>query len=75
MTSTSAPLRARSAAATRERIVDAARDVFISRGYRAASLRDVAAAAETSHRGLLNHFAAKDLLLTADVAGFERATE
>lgn len=75
MTSTSAPLRARSAAATRERIVDAARDVFISRGYRAASLRDVAAAAEISHPGLLKHFAAKDLLLTAVIAGFERATE
>lgn len=70
----SASARTRSAAATRERIVDAARDVFISRGYRAASLRDVAAAAGITHPGLLKHFPTKDLLLAAVIAGYDSAT-
>ncbi|QOC26645.1 MULTISPECIES: TetR/AcrR family transcriptional regulator [Microbacterium] len=72
---TSTPQRTRNAAATRDRIVEAARDVFVSRGYRAASLRDVAAAAGITHPGLLKHFASKDLLLTAVIASFDRATE
>lgn len=70
-----APARTRNAAATRERIVEAARDVFISQGYRAASLRDVAAAAGITHPGLLKHFATKDLLLTAVIAGYDRSAE
>lgn len=72
---TTAPTRTRNVAATRERIVEAAREVFISRGYRAASLRDVAAAADISHPGLLKHFATKDMLLTAVIAGFDRSAE
>jgi len=66
--------RTRNAAATRERIVAAARDVFIGRGYRAASLRDVAAAAGLSHPGLLKHFPTKDRLLAAVIAEFDAAT-
>lgn len=72
---TTAVARTRNAAATRARIVEAAREVFISRGYRAASLRDVATAAGISHPGLLKHFATKDMLLAAVVAGFDRSTE
>ncbi|EPD85726.1 hypothetical protein HMPREF1529_00738 [Microbacterium sp. oral taxon 186 str. F0373] len=72
---TTAPTRTRNVAATRDRIVEAAREVFISRGYRAASLRDVAAAADISHPGLLKHFATKDMLLTAVIAGFDRSAE
>lgn len=72
---TTAPARTRNAPATRERIVEAAREVFISRGYRAASLRDVAAAAGISHPGLLKHFATKDLLLTAVIAGYDHSAE
>ncbi|GAA5034081.1 TetR/AcrR family transcriptional regulator [Microbacterium fluvii] len=67
--------RAERAEQTRSRIVEAARDVFIERGYRAASLRDVAAAAGISHPGLLKHFGSKELLLEAVVAAFESANE
>jgi len=66
--------RARKTAATRERIVAAARDVFTGRGYRTASLRDVASAAGLSHPGLLKHFATKDRLLAAVIAEFDAAT-
>lgn len=56
---------------TRTRIVDAARETFVARGYRTASLRDVATAAGISHPGLLKHFATKDELLAAVVESFE----
>ncbi len=72
---TPAPARRRNTAATRERIVDAAREVFVARGYRAASLRDVATAAGITHPGLLKHFATKDLLLAAVIATYDRAAE
>jgi len=63
------------AAGTRQRIVDAARELFISNGYRSTSLRDIAAAASVSHPGLLGHFASKDDLLAEVVAGFEDDNE
>ena len=63
------------AAATRQRILDAARELFIAHGYRATSLRDIAAAASVSHPGLLGHFASKDDLLAEVVAGFEEDNE
>lgn len=59
------------AAATRERIVTAARELFVAQGYRSTSLRDIAAAASVSHPGLLGHFASKDDLLAEVVARFE----
>ncbi|WP_242684846.1 TetR/AcrR family transcriptional regulator [Microbacterium sp. SD291] len=58
-------------AATRQRILTAARELFIGQGYRATSLRDIAAAASVSHPGLLGHFDSKDDLLAEVVAGFE----
>ncbi|GAA5201377.1 TetR/AcrR family transcriptional regulator [Microbacterium jejuense] len=77
MTTISAPAITRSAQAERTRaaIVVAAHDVFVARGYRASSLRDVAAAAGISHPGLLRHFATKDALLAAVVDSFERDNE
>lgn len=58
-------------AATRQRILDAAHELFVTRGYRATSLRDIAAAASVSHPGLLGHFPSKDALLAEVVAQFE----
>ncbi len=58
-------------AATRERILAAARELFIDQGYRSTSLRDIAAAASVSHPGLLGHFSSKDDLLAEVVAQFE----
>jgi AcrR family transcriptional regulator len=59
------------ATATRARILAAARELFIAQGYRATSLRDIAAAASVSHPGLLGHFTSKDDLLAEVVAQFE----
>ncbi|MFD4958753.1 TetR/AcrR family transcriptional regulator [Microbacterium sp. NPDC058389] len=77
MTTISPAATARSAQAERTRaaIVTAAHDLFVARGYRASSLRDVAAAAAISHPGLLRHFATKDALLAAVVESFERDNE
>lgn len=74
-TATPTGARQTRAAATRRRIVDAARELFVAHGYRATSLRDIAAAASVSHPGLLGHFASKDALLAEVVAGFEDETE
>ncbi len=63
------------AAATRQRIIESARQLFVTHGYRATSLRDIAAAASVSHPGLLGHFASKDELLAEVVAGFEADNE
>jgi AcrR family transcriptional regulator len=63
------------AAATRQRILSAAHDLFVTRGYRSTSLRDIAAAASVSHPGLLGHFASKEDLLAEVVAGLEADNE
>ncbi|MDR2113701.1 MAG: TetR/AcrR family transcriptional regulator [Bifidobacteriaceae bacterium] len=49
----------------RHQIIDAATDVFSQQGYRAASLREIAARVGTSHQGLAYHFASKEALLLA----------
>lgn len=59
-------------AATRQRILAAAHELFVTKGYRSTSLRDIAAAASVSHPGLLGHFASKDDLLAEVVAQFEQ---
>lgn len=75
MTTDATLTRSARAAGTRARVVCAARDVFVAQGYRASSLRDVAAAAGISHPGLLKHFPTKDLLLAEVVGEYERAGE
>ncbi|KJL48568.1 HTH-type transcriptional regulator RutR [Microbacterium hydrocarbonoxydans] len=59
-------------AATRQRILGAAHELFVTQGYRSTSLRDIAAAASVSHPGLLGHFPSKDALLAEVVARFEQ---
>ncbi|MBO3662953.1 TetR/AcrR family transcriptional regulator [Microbacterium stercoris] len=63
--------RSRRSGSTRAAIVAAAREEFIARGYRATSLREIAAAAGISHPGLLGHFATRGELLAEVVATFE----
>lgn len=55
----------RKTAATRERILDAALEVFGAQGYDMGSLREVAALAGISQAGLLHHFPNKVALLSA----------
>ncbi|MFF7441782.1 TetR family transcriptional regulator [Streptomyces sp. NPDC008122] len=47
------------------RILDAAHVLFIENGYRATSLRDIAAASGISHPALLRHFGSREEILTA----------
>ncbi|MFE2106380.1 TetR/AcrR family transcriptional regulator [Kitasatospora sp. NPDC059463] len=55
-----------------ERVLDASHELFISSGYRATSLRDIAAASGISHPALLRHFATKQEILTALVDRLDR---
>lgn len=52
-------------AATRTAILDAALEVFAQSGFRAGSLRDIAARVGMSEAGLLHHFRSKSALLQA----------
>ncbi|MFT4305383.1 MAG: helix-turn-helix domain-containing protein [Microbacterium sp.] len=59
----------------RQQILDAAAVLFVDPGYRATSLRDIAAAAGISHPGLLRHFSSKGELLRELVERVEDANE
>ncbi len=58
--------------ARRQQLLDALVDEFADGGIGDRSLRDVAAAVDTSHRMLLHHFASRDELLLAIVDEVER---
>jgi AcrR family transcriptional regulator len=59
--------RAERVALTRERIVDAAVEVFAQRGARGTTMTEVARAADVATATVTNHFATPDLLLQAVV--------
>jgi AcrR family transcriptional regulator len=56
----------------RKELLDALIDTFATDGIGGRSLRDIAAAAGTSHRMLLHHFASREELLVAVVQEVER---
>ena len=58
--------------ARRQQLLDSLVDEFAAGGIGDRSLRDVAAAVDTSHRMLLHHFASRDELLLAIVDEVER---
>jgi AcrR family transcriptional regulator len=49
----------------RRRILMAALDLFAAAGFRTTTMKDIAAKAEISERGLVHHFANKEVLLAA----------
>ncbi len=51
--------------ATRQAVLDTALDMFAKQGYRATSVRDIAARCGITHPGLLYHFPTKEALLKA----------
>jgi AcrR family transcriptional regulator len=53
---------------TRQRIIDAARDLFVERGYAGTSVRDISERLGMTKGSLYYHFASKDELLHALVA-------
>jgi AcrR family transcriptional regulator len=61
------PLRARRAAETRGALLDAARKLFVERGWAGTGMRDVAAEAGVATETLYVHFASKRALLQAVV--------
>jgi len=57
-----------------QRILDAAKRLFLTKGYNGSNLRDIAKEAKVSMGGIYHHFASKEeiyqsLLLGSDVAG------
>lgn len=56
---------------TRAALVDAALALFTQRGYRAVSLREIAAQAGVSHPALLKHFSGKEELLRLVLERFD----
>lgn len=60
---------------TKERILQAALELFSEQGFTGTSVRDIAARAEMTHAGLLHHFANKDDLLVQILAYREKQDE
>lgn len=60
----SAERRQRESAATRQKILDAARDLFVRRGYEATSMRAIAERIEYTPTAIYHHFPGKDALLS-----------
>ncbi|MFJ4166898.1 TetR/AcrR family transcriptional regulator [Microbacterium sp. NPDC089698] len=61
-------------AATRDRILEAAELVFAESGFLAATMKEVAARAAISERGLVHHFPSKSELLTGVLERHEERT-
>ncbi|MEU7377850.1 helix-turn-helix domain-containing protein [Streptomyces albidoflavus] len=64
--------RERKKAATRQKIAEAARRLFLERGYEAVGIREVAAEADVAVTTLFSHFPAKEALVFAEDADFSR---
>jgi len=60
----SAERRKREVAETRQRILDAARDLFVAKGYEATSMRAIAQRIEYTPTAIYHHFENKEALLT-----------
>ena len=56
--------RARESAETRQRILDAARDMFVRHGYEATTMRAIAERIEYTPTAIYHHFRNKEALLT-----------
>jgi len=65
--------RRRDAAATREALLGAARELFATRGFERTTVRDIAAAAGVNQALLFRYFGSKEELLGAVLAGRGRA--
>jgi AcrR family transcriptional regulator len=66
-------LRERKKAATRERLLAAANELFVARGYDATTMDDIAARADVARATAFNYFPRKDDFLRAWIDGRRRA--
>jgi len=64
--------RERKKAATRQKIADTARRLFLERGYDEVGIRDVAAEADVAVTTLFSHFASKEALVFEHDEDFEQ---
>jgi AcrR family transcriptional regulator len=67
--------RAAAAEATRDRIVDAAFELFLARWYDEVSLRDVASTAGVALQTVVNHFGTKDAVFLAAVERYSESID
>jgi len=64
------------AAANRERVIDAAAELFRSKGFSGIGVADIMKAAELTHGGFYGHFASKDdLIAQASRRSMQRAAQ
>lgn len=63
MTDTTTPRKATKGERTKERILQAALELFSEKGFSTTSVRDIAARADMTHAGLIHHFPSKDDML------------
>ena len=64
------------AAANRERIIEAAGELFRSKGFSGIGVADIMKAAELTHGGFYGHFASKDdLIAQASRRSMQRAAQ
>ena len=66
--------RAEAMGATKERIIEAAKALFLEHAYEDVTLAAIAAAAGVSHQTVLNHFESKDGVVLATAEAFSTET-
>src|SRR5215210_4918315 len=61
--------------ARRGRIEEAARELFIKRGFHATSMRDIAGRAQTSLGNLYNYYRTKEAILESIIAKYQKVID
>jgi AcrR family transcriptional regulator len=61
--------------ANRNRIEDAAKELFIRQGFHATSMRDIAARAQTSLGNLYNYYRTKEAILESIIAKYQKVID
>ena len=62
-------------AANKNRIEDAAKELFIRQGFHATSMRDIASRAETSLGNLYNYYRTKEAILESIIASYQKVID
>ena len=68
-------LRAEVVEEKRGRIEEAAKELFIKRGFHATSMRDIASAADTSLGNLYNYYRTKEDILESIILRYQKVVD